>query len=66
MKITGLRLKFFQNRAFSLIELLVALIILGVLTNFAAFYYSNMRADAASTKVKADLMEIKKAISNFM
>ncbi|HBC74346.1 MAG: hypothetical protein A2008_05360 [Candidatus Wallbacteria bacterium GWC2_49_35] len=66
MKINGLRLKNSRNEAFSLIELLVALIILGVLTNFAAFYYSDMRSSAAGTKVKADLMEIKKAISNFM
>ncbi len=50
----------------SLIELLVALVILGVLTSFAAFYYSNMRTDAANTKVKADLMEIKKAVGSFM
>lgn len=66
MKIILVKCPALRRRALSLIELLVALIILAVLTNFAAFYYSNMRADAASTKVKADLMELKKAISNYM
>jgi prepilin-type N-terminal cleavage/methylation domain-containing protein len=66
MTIKNMRSKFFRNDAFSLIELMVALVILGIMTGFAAHYYSNMRADAANTKVKADLMEIKKAFSNFM
>ncbi len=66
MIIKNMRLKRFRNDAFSLIELMIALVIMSIMTGFAASYYSNMRADAANTKVKADIMEIKKAVSNFM
>ena len=64
--IKNMRSKAFRNNALSLIELMVALVIVGIMTGFAAHYYTNMRTDAASAKVKADIMEIKKAFSNFL
>lgn len=50
----------------TLIELMVALVIVGVLTNFALIYYGNVKDDAQVAKIKNDLSAIKSSIAAYM
>lgn len=56
----------FKLKAITLIELLVAMVILGILTGFASMYYADLKEDAIVAKVKTDIKELKKAMANYM
>jgi len=50
----------------SLIELLIAMVIIGILVGFAGTYYSDMQLDTREKKAKKDLESIKTAIVAFI
>jgi len=50
----------------TLIELMVALVILSVLTSFAFMYYGNVRSDAENAKVKSDINALKSAMTAYL
>ena len=51
---------------FSLLELMIAIVILGILAGTAASYYVGLKEDAVASKVKADLNELGKVMVAFM
>lgn len=53
------------KKGLTLLELMIALVIIGILTAFAAEYYADTQDSARKTKIKADLEAIKTAIVNY-